>query len=281
MNLVLWLMDHAYGIMLAIGIIAFALIELWLFRKNNISENAINNLIVICALSGAMFAIGALCFDGLWHSIEEAHKNGKFVWNWNGITYSGGLFSAIITYFIIYFIIEKNERHLMFQRLDLIVIGICIAHSFGRIGCYFGGCCYGKEVPANTFTAIPYFVNGEQAYVLPTFFYESLFLVILAIVLFFFVKRNRTSWYLIGYNTFRFFIEFLRGDDRGYSPFGFLTPSQFLGIIMIILGIILIIWRTKIEQWLKTKNVPITINQTINSADYQDDNSINDGENHG
>ena len=249
MNLVLWLMDHAYGIMLAIGIIAFALIELWLFRKNNISENAINNLIVICALSGAMFAIGALCFDGLWHSIEEAHKNGKFVWNWNGITYSGGLFSAIITYFIIYFIIEKNERHLMFQRLD--------------------------------FTAIPYFVNGEQAYVLPTFFYESLFLVILAIVLFFFVKRNRTSWYLIGYNTFRFFIEFLRGDDRGYSPFGFLTPSQFLGIIMIILGIILIIWRTKIEQWLKTKNVPITINQTINSADYQDDNSINDGENHG
>lgn len=253
-----------FGLMIAIGVLCFSLLSLWLFRKHGIDEKTIDYLIIICAISGAMFAIGASIFDSLWHNIAEYKKNGTFTWKWAGITYSGGLLTAIITYIIVYIVILKNERHTVFNRLDLIVIGLCIAHGFGRIGCYFGGCCYGKEVPAHTFLSVYYPTDYGFAWVLPTQLYESFFLFALAIVLFFVVKKNRTAWYLIGYNTFRFFLEYLRGDSRGDSPFSFLTPSQFLSIIMLIGGIVLLVWRGKIENWLlkRNKDYKIYLNMT-------------------
>ena len=45
---------------------------------------------------------------------------------------------------------------------------------------------------------------------------------------------------------FRFFLEFIRGDDRGASPFGFLTPSQLMSIIMIIGGVICFFIRKRV-----------------------------------
>ena len=80
------------------------------------------------------------------------------------------------------------------------------------------------------------------------------FLFGLFATLLFFVKKNRSAWYLIGYNVFRFFLEYLRGDDRGASPFGFLSPSQFLSIVMLLMGIALLIWRKDIEKWLMKFN---------------------------
>ena len=50
--------------------------------------------------------------------------------------------------------------------------------------------------------------------------------------------KNITEKYLIVYGVFRFFLEFIRGDDRGASPFGFLTPSQLMSIIMIAGGVV-------------------------------------------
>jgi len=59
--------------------------------------------------------------------------------------------------------------------------------------------------------------------------------------------------YLIGYGIWRFLIEFIRGDDRG-SLFGFITteynvfptPSQYLSLIMILIGAYLITKKKKI-----------------------------------
>ena len=47
----------------------------------------------------------------------------------------------------------------MFFFLDIIVVGLCVAHGFGRIGCFFGGCCYGKTVEPHTFLSIYYPIN--------------------------------------------------------------------------------------------------------------------------
>lgn len=41
------------------------------------------------------------------------------------------------------------------------------------------------------------------------------------------------------YGIFRYFLEYLRGDNRG-EPIGLITPSQFWSLLMILLGIILI-----------------------------------------
>lgn len=249
-----------FGLLIAIGVLFFVLITIKLFRVKGASEATIDNLIIVCAISGGMFALGASFFDSLWHTITEYNLTG--VWNWKmyGITYSGGLFTAILSYFVIYYFIMKYQRENMLYFLDVVVIGLCVAHGFGRIGCFFGGCCYGKEVEPHTFLSVYYPIEGGvKTWILPTQLYEAAFLFVFAAVLAFAIKKNRTSWYLIGYNTFRFFLEYLRGDDRGSSPFGFLTPSQFMSIIMLALGISLLFFRKKIEKWLLSKNVPILV----------------------
>ncbi len=268
-----------FGTMMAIGVLFFAIITLRLFHKHKIDETTIDKLIIIIAIAGAMFAIGAHCFDSLWHSIEEAKESGTFVWRWSGITYSGGLLTAIATYLVAYYFILRSERHLLFERLDIVVVGLCVAHAFGRIGCFLGGCCYGKVVEPHTFLSVYYPIVYPTTYkwVLPTQLYESCFLFIFAAVLFFFVKKNRSAWYLIGYNVFRFFLEYLRGDDRGFSPFGFLSPSQFLSIIMLLMGIALLIWRKKIENWLTKKDFNPLLATDANIDVATDESNKEDG----
>ena len=96
-------------------------------------------------LAGGMFALSAAFFDALWHNISEYKETGVFIWEWWGITYSGGLFGAIIAYLVAYFLIIRDERHNIFFYLDIVVLGLAIAHGFGRIGCFCGGCCYGYQ----------------------------------------------------------------------------------------------------------------------------------------
>ncbi|MBQ2405320.1 MAG: prolipoprotein diacylglyceryl transferase [Lachnospiraceae bacterium] len=50
---------------------------------------------------------------------------------------------------------------------------------------------------------------------------------------------HNLSLYLISYGIFRYFLEYLRGDNRG-ELIGLITPSQFWSLLMILLGIILI-----------------------------------------
>lgn len=256
-----------FGIMISIGVICFATLSIHLFRKAGASEQKIDKLIITVALAGGMFALSAAFFDALWHNISEYKLTGTFVWEWWGITYSGGLFGAIIAYLVAYYFIMRDDRHNIFFYLDIVVLGLAIAHGFGRIGCFCGGCCYGKTVEPHAFLSIYYPINDARTiweWVLPTQLYEAAFLFVFALGLFF-IKKNRTAWYLIGYNVFRFFLEYLRGDDRGASPFGFLSPSQFMSIIMLLMGIALLIWRKDIEKWLTKFNVQKPIVVEVNS----------------
>ncbi len=265
-----------FGFMIAIGVLFLILLLFYYLRKYKVPETKIDNIFIIGAISGMMFALGAYFFDALWHGIAISREQGTpFHFDFGGITFSGGLFTGILCYFIIYLIIMKHERQNVFFYFDILAIGICVAHAFGRLGCFFGGCCYGKTVPSGTFLSMLYPTESGWLTIYPTQLYESGFLFILFIVLVFFAKKNRTAVYLIGYNVFRFFLEYLRGDDRGASPFGALSPSQFMSIIMLIWGLIALFFRKKIENYLLTKNKPSSdypandVERTGNGITYQ------------
>ena len=69
----------------------------------------------------------------------------------------------------------------------------------------------------------------------------------------------------------------MRGDDRGFSPFGFLSPSQFLSIIMLLMGIALLIWRKKIENWLTKKDFNPLLATDANIDVATDESNKEDG----
>ena len=154
--------------------------------------------------------------------------NGGFV------CYGSVLF--IIGYGIFY---SKKNRLNSLAFLDILAIACSIPIIFGRIGCFFGGCCYGKAT-THFFGII--FPHTSPITVHPTQLYEaSMMLVILACCLV--MNKNKTQagqvFFLnIGlYAVGRFCLEFLRGDFRGTLFNGFISHAQTIAICILIVSI--------------------------------------------
>ena len=115
-----------------------------------------------------------------------------------------------------------------------------MAHGFGRVGCFCGGCCYGKETESIFVVQFPHLENP----VYPTQLYEAAFEFVLFALMMIFYKKWRTHFleiYCFSYGVFRFALEFLRGDNRGSVGF-FLSPSQVMSILLILGGVLLVLY---------------------------------------
>lgn len=158
-----------------------------------------------------------------------------------GNVYYGGLFG----YLVLLFLLCKLKNRGFGELADPIAISIPLFHSFGRIGCFFAGCCYGIE--SNSWLAISYKISEEDKAVrrIPVQLIEAGFelcLCGLLCMLFWRFEKHKEKkqclldTYLIVYALFRFLIEFLRGDTiRGV--YRFFSFSQIVSL-MLVLGIV-------------------------------------------
>lgn len=152
----------------------------------------------------------------------------------NGFVFYGGLIGGLIG--ILIFCKIYNICYL--DITDIYAKLLPLGQAIGRIGCFFNGCCYGREY--HGIFAVPYTVNNSKVEVFPTWFVESFICIIIFI---YFLRISKkcyrgfyTSRYLIFYSIYRFLIEFLRGDDiRGI--WNGISTSQIISIIMLLLGI--------------------------------------------
>ena len=147
--------------------------------------------------------------------------------------------------FLIWFVRHYNLP--FWKVMDIVAISLVVGHAFGRIGCFFAGCCYGSPTKSSfgvTFNSglVPFHLHGVPLH--PTQLYESLFLFILFVFLFWLHRHRKFSGqilvvYIFCYSLFRFIIEFLRGDEaRGFFLGGHLSTSQILSILFFFSGII-------------------------------------------
>ena len=228
---------HLYGLMIAIGILACFGLLFWYGKKKNIEENFVDFLFYNGVISIAVGFGSAALFQATYNWIETGH------WEWQGITFIGGLIGGIVTFLVVYFIMRKRYKTRLLDVLSFIPCCILIAHAFGRLGCLFAGCCHGPETDA-WYGIYMYAVSfGKYATVVPTQLFEALFLFALCGICFFLVWKfnfkHNLSVYLIAYGIFRFCLEYVRADDRGELVPG-LTPSQFWSVVMVVAGIALI-----------------------------------------
>lgn len=229
---------YMYGVMIAIGLLCCFLCLWMLCKKFKIEEKFSDFLTYNGFVSIAIGFLFAALFQSLYNFIENPERGFKLG---NGITYIGGLIGGAICFLIIYFIFKNKFNNKLSDCISIIPLSIVIAHAFGRIGCFFAGCCYGIKTNSwlgVKFPKLPYKV-------LPTNLMEAIFLFLLfGIMLYLLLKKNfsyNLPLYFISYGIWRFIIEFFRGDDRGSFILS-LSPSQFWSIIMIILGITLIFY---------------------------------------
>ena len=120
---------------------------------------------------------------------------------------------------------------------------IPLGHACGRIGCFFYGCCYGKDSDAWCAVVFPkfspsWYEHGQRMVsVLPTQLFEAAALLVLfALLLALYLKRRRGTCaaYLAGYGVIRFCMEFMRGDPR--AAFWGLSIGQVISIALVAAG---------------------------------------------
>ena len=107
-------------------------------NKLNLDKKSYERLIVIFSYAGIAFYIGASFFDDLFH-----YLNGEG-WGSGGITFLGGMVSAVTVLITLYLIFMKPLRAKFFKIINIVSMGIILGHVVGRIGCFCAGCCYGE-----------------------------------------------------------------------------------------------------------------------------------------
>lgn len=238
-----------YEIFIVVGVIAAIVLFRILADRRNLPAK-LQNLILIGAV--VSFIVGYF-FAVLFQAIYDIAERGAFIIDKNtGATFYGGFIGGAACMLLIYFIgghllfKKQNNEHLRWFPSFVNIAAACVplAHGFGRIGCLFGGCCYGMETDA--WFGIPMDIGTmDHVYVkvVPTQLFEAIFLFALAAFL---IWRNWKGkgfclpTYLIGYGVWRFLIEYLRDDDRGQTFLSFLTPSQLTAVVLVLIGCALI-----------------------------------------
>lgn len=156
-----------------------------------------------------------------------------------GLVFYGGLIGAIINVYIIIKIMKKDTQKVF----NYLTPAFPLFHIFGRIGCFFAGCCYGKENTWGFSMAV-----SPGVIRVPVQLFESsanlLIFISLLIVPKYKKSCNLLIIYLLEYALCRFVLEFFRGDvARGI--WGKLSTSQIVAIIMIALCFVKIITKKK------------------------------------
>ena len=174
-----------------------------------------------------------------------------------GLAIYGGVLAGALTLFVF----SKVKKLSFFQMADTVIPGLLIGQILGRYGNFTNREAFGdytdglfamrlplsmvrqRDLTENILSHVTEGVDYIQVH--PTFLYESLWnLMVLLLILFF--KRKKSfegellAWYFIGYGLGRVWIEGMRTDSL-MVPGMDIRVSQILALILIAVGILMII----------------------------------------
>jgi len=239
----------AYSFMLSLAFIIGTLIAIGLCKKQNISIIKMFGLAISIQIS-AHFGSRLLFVINNYSQFETNLLN-VFTLSPGGFDFTGGLFLSVCIG-----IIYIKLTNLPFWKIsDCLVPPIAVGIFLTKIGCFLGGCCYGKEThsflgvrfPPDSLAAQKF---GVQHLVHPTQLYEALSgLIILALVILCVRKHRKFEGqlflsFMILYLIARTLNEGLRGDVVHHYIFN-LTQTQFFNIILIFFAIV--VYRMKLK----------------------------------
>ncbi len=227
---------HMYGLMIAVGFLAALFLSIHRGKKRGLSEDAFYGIFV-CALLGGIVGSKLLYWIV---SIPEIIQNPSILLDFrNGFVVYGGIIGGIVASWI-YLRVKKRN---FLDYFDVVMPSVALAQGFGRLGCFFAGCCYGRETDGPfciVFTHSDFAPNNVP--LIPTQLMSSAGDFLIALFLVWFASRNPKkgrvgALYLILYGCGRFVIEFFRGDPRG--AVGALSTSQLISLVIVAAGLVL------------------------------------------
>ncbi len=219
---------YSYGAFVALGFAAAAFLIYRRAAVFGIDKDNILDLLIIMLVSGVVGARLLYVLLNLGYYLSNPYE--LIVLSKGGLVWYGAFFAAIASS-----IVYINAKKMGFwNTMDLIAPYAALAQGFGRIGCFFNGCCYGSDG-------------------IPVQLYSSLLLVIIFLILRYWQDRRAfkgeiAAGYCILYSLKRFGIEFFRADNP--RIFLGLTMSQIISLVVIIAALLIFIkkahgWKEK------------------------------------
>jgi len=239
---------YSYGFMIALGVIGAVTYMFFQGRKDVghtfDQANTLFLLIFIAAFIGGKFFL-------LLENPSLYMNNLSKLFTGRGFVFYGSFLFAIPT--MLWFF--KKHKLNTYQMLDVMAVVTCIVHMFGRIGCFFAGCCYGK--PTQGPLGVTFTNEACQAPLntplIPTQLLEAGFIFLVMISLLTIKSKYQKFYgqlfllYLILYAIGRSVLEIFRGDvARGFIIDGYLSHSQFIALLVVIVtGFVYVRWSKK------------------------------------
>lgn len=227
-----------YGLCIAVGVVCAFSLGIFLCKKSSL---CIDNLLLICAYLYAFgFAGGKLLyilvsFQDIDFSVVFRNVKSFNTFLGSGFVFYGGIAGG----FLALLFVQKVHGIETDGYIRILDPCTSLGHAFGRIDCSLTGCCYGKETSCRIFYRYADSLiapNGVNLF--PVQGMESLCLFVLTPILVNLYLKNPARRvhlvYFVSYAGIRFVLEFFRGD-AGRGHFFFLSTSQIISIILIIL----------------------------------------------
>ena len=203
---------YMYGVMIAVGVLTAVIVSMYRAKRRGLVPDEVLSFALYGIISGV---VGAKLMYCLVH-IREVIADPSLLWNGNGMLVYGAIIGAIGT-LVLYCRKKKLD---FFSYFDLIMPSISLAQGFGRIGCFFAGCCYGKETSSHFCLVFPEGSLAPSGVPLwPTQLVSAGWHFLCAAILFTYEKNpahRRTVGiaYLTLFGIGRFVIDFFRGDKQ-------------------------------------------------------------------
>jgi phosphatidylglycerol:prolipoprotein diacylglycerol transferase len=238
-----------YGVLLAAAYLGGLKLAMIRAKQRGLDSARVLDLgiyIIISALLGAKLLLLVTDFRSYTSNPAELLTLARV----GGVFYGGLILAVIVALWYI-----RRIGLPLWTTCDVFAPGIALGHVVGRLGCFFAGCCYGKEtdVPwAITFTNPFAFENTGTPLntpLHPTQLYEAGAEAIILAILLATERRGRpfpgrTFWlYMLLYAVSRFVIEIYRGDPRG-TVFMFST-SQFISVLLAPLAVVMLVYLSR------------------------------------
>lgn len=236
-----------YGILIGIGVVLAFILAYFNAKRKNLNFDILIDLFLVCfpcAIVGARAYY--VIFE--WNNYKDNLVD-IFNIRQGGLAIHGGLIGA----FLAAYIYTRIKKINFLAYADLVAPSIILAQAMGRWGNFMNSEAHGDVVSYEFISKFPKFIqngmyiNGQ--YYHPTFLYESIWDVLVCIVLVIILNKLKKGYegivissYMILYSLGRFFIEGLRTDSLMFMG---LRVAQLISLALMILGAIFIIYILK------------------------------------
>ena len=229
-----------YTICYCMGFIA----SVYLLCKLLVKKRLLNRYIVSLTISLLGLLAGSRLFGFLSRLLSIYQSTHKWeiqeALN-SGIVYLGGLLGYLSTFYVLCKFKKSTYNNSDYDVANVLAVAIPLFHFFGRLGCFFSGCCYGKISTSIFAIQSPTIDSNTIDSRIPVQLIEATLELILFVIFYKIycdnsangLKHHLLLHYLTVYCIIRFLLEFFRGDEIRGVYFG-ISFSQYVCIIVLV-----------------------------------------------